>query len=37
MSRAKRRPMKGAGPLAGKTIVAGVKDRGANMVSAGVV
>ena len=37
MSRAKRKAMRGAGPLAGKTIVAGVKDRQTNMVSAGVV
>ena len=37
MSRAKRKAMKGAGPLAGKTIVAGVKDRATNKVSARVV
>ena len=37
MSRAKRKAMKGAGPAAGKTIVAGVKDRRTNKVSAAVV
>ena len=37
MHKAKRRQLKEAGPLAGKTIVAGVKDRNTNKVSAGVV
>ena len=37
MSRSKRKAMKGAGPLAGKSIVAGVKNRQTNKVSAGVV
>ena len=37
MHKAKRRQLREAGPLAGKTIVAGVKDRNTNKVSAGVV
>ena len=37
MSRKKRKALKGAGPTAGKTIVAGVKDRATNKVSAAVV
>ena len=37
MSRSKRKAMSGAGPLAGKTVVAGVKDRQTNKLSAGVV
>ena len=37
MPRSKRRQMRDAGPLAGKTVVAGVKDRRSNRVSAGVV
>ena len=37
MSRSKRNAMSGAGPLAGKSIVAGVKHRRSNKVSAGVV
>ena len=37
MSRAKRKALRDASPLAGKTIVAGVKDRETNRVSAAVV
>ena len=37
MSRSKRKAFSGAGPLAGKTIVAGAKDRRTNKVSAAVV
>ena len=37
MHKAKRRELSGAGPLAGKTIVAGVKDRRTNKVNASVV
>ncbi len=37
MPRSRRKAMSGAGPLAGKTIVAGVKDRRTNQVSASVV
>ena len=37
MSRSKRKAMKGGGPLSGKAIVAGLKDRPTNKVSAAVV
>ena len=37
MPKARRAVMKGAGSLAGKTIVAGAKDRRTNRVSAAVV
>ena len=37
MPKSRREAMKGAGSLAGKTIVAGAKDRRTNKVSAAVV